>query len=146
MAMQTNNRSGRGWRRAYQPMSEINVTPFVDVMLVLLVIFMVTAPLLAVGVPVNIPESKARNITRPDKPLVISIQANGDVYLQETKIELASLVAKLRAITNNKRDTRVYVRGDRAVAYGRIMEVMGTISSAGFAKVVLLAKLPDGGR
>ncbi len=146
MAMQTSNQPGRSWRRSYQPMSEINVTPFVDVMLVLLVIFMVTAPLLAVGVPVNIPESKAQNISRPDKPLVISIQANGDVYLQETKIELASLVAKLRAITNNKRDTRVYVRGDRAVAYGRIMEVMGTISSAGFAKVVLLAKLPDGGR
>jgi biopolymer transport protein TolR len=146
MGMSPNNGSGGRGRRAYQPMSEINVTPFVDVMLVLLVIFMVTAPLLAVGVPVNIPESKAQNISRPDKPLVISIQANGEVYLQETKIELASLVAKLRAITNNKRDTRIYVRGDRAVAYGRIMEVMGTVSSAGFAKVTLLAKLPDGGR
>lgn len=145
MAMHLNN-GGGGRRRAYQPMSEINVTPFVDVMLVLLVIFMVTAPLLAVGVPVDIPESKAQNISRPDKPLVISIQANGDVYLQETKIELASLVAKLRAITNNKRDTRIYVRGDKAVAYGRIMEVMGTVSSAGFVKVTLLARLPEGGR
>ena len=145
MAMHLNNGDG-GRRRSYRPMSEINVTPFVDVMLVLLVIFMVTAPLLAVGVPVNIPESKAQNISRPDKPLVISIQANGDVFLQETKIELASLVAKLRAITNNKRDTRIYVRGDRAVAYGRIMEVMGIVSSAGFAKVTLLARLPEGGR
>ena len=145
MAMHLNN-GGGGRRRAYRPMSEINVTPFVDVMLVLLVIFMVTAPLLAVGVPVNIPESKAQNISRPDKPLVISIQANGDVFLQETKIELASLVAKLRAITNNKRDTRIYVRGDKAVAYGRIMEVMGIVSSAGFAKVTLLARLPEDGR
>ncbi len=144
MAMHLNNGGGR--RRAYQPMSEINVTPFVDVMLVLLVSFMVTAPLLAVGVPVDIPESKAQNISRPDKPLVVSIRANGDVYLQETKIELASLVAKLRAITNNKRGTRIYVRGDKAVAYGRIMQVMGTVSSAGFRKVTLLAKLPDGGR
>ena len=87
--------------RAGQPLSEINVTPFVDVMLVLLVIFMVTAPLLAVGVPVDIPESKAQNISRPDKPLVVSVRANGEVYLQETKIELASLVAKLRYLCGN---------------------------------------------
>jgi biopolymer transport protein TolR len=125
-------------------MSDINVTPLVDVMLVLLIIFMVTAPLLTVGVPVDLPKTDAKPITGQDEPLVISINSGGDVYLQETKIDIGDLVPRLQAITNNKPDTRIFVRGDKTVAYGRIVEVMGTVSSAGFNHVALIAELPRG--
>jgi biopolymer transport protein TolR len=135
---------GSGYRRrAYKPMSEINVTPMVDVMLVLLIIFMVAAPLLTVGVPVDLPKTAAATINDQDEPLVISIDKEGKLFLQDTEIPLESLVPRLNAITNNKPDTRVYVRGDRAIDYGRIMEVMGTVSSAGFTKVALIAELPQ---
>jgi biopolymer transport protein TolR len=129
-------------RRSYRPMSEINVTPMVDVMLVLLIIFMVAAPLLTVGVPVDLPKTAAATINDQDEPLVISIDKEGKLFLQDTEVPLESLVPRLNAITNNKPDTRVYVRGDRAIDYGRIMEVMGTVSSAGFTKVALIAELP----
>ncbi len=132
-------------RRVYRPMSEINVTPFVDVMLVLLIIFMVTAPLLTVGVPVNLPKTNANTISKPDKPLVISINSAGKVFIQETEIKLDELVPKLRAITRAKPGTRIYLRGDRAVNYGRIMQVMGTVSAAGFNKVALIAEMGQGG-
>ena len=131
-------------RRTYRPMSEINVTPFVDVMLVLLVIFMVTAPLLTVGVPVDLPKTNAKALDKPDEPIVISVNAKGAVYIQETQIELDALVPKLRAITKYKPDTRIYVRGDRAINYGRIMQVMGTINAAGFKKVALIAEMNEG--
>jgi biopolymer transport protein TolR len=134
--------SGRHSRRVYRPMSEINVTPMVDVMLVLLIIFMIAAPLLTVGVPVDLPKTSAASINDQDEPLVISIDKEGKLYLQDSPIELDSLVARLEAITANKPDTRVYVRGDQAIAYGRIMEVMGTVSAAGFTKVALIAELP----
>ena len=134
------NGGSRYRRRAYKPMSEINVTPMVDVMLVLLIIFMVAAPLLTVGVPVDLPKTAAATINDQDEPLVISIDK---LFLQDTEIPLESLVPRLNAITNNKPDTRVYVRGDRAIDYGRIMEVMGTVSSAGFTKVALIAELPN---
>ena len=130
------------YRRRYRPMSEINVTPMVDVMLVLLIIFMVAAPLLTVGVPVDLPKTTAATINDQDEPLVISIDKDGKLYLQDTEIAIESLVPRLNAITNNKPDTRVYVRGDRSVEYGRIMEVMGTVSAAGFSKVALIAELP----
>ena len=136
------NGGSRYRRRAYRPMSEINVTPMVDVMLVLLIIFMVAAPLLTVGVPVDLPKTAAATINDQDEPLVISIDKDGKLFLQDTEIPLESLVPRLNAITNNKPDTRVYVRGDRAIDYGRIMEVMGTVSSAGFTKVALIAELP----
>ena len=123
-------------------MSEINVTPMVDVMLVLLIIFMVTAPLLTVGVPVDLPKTKASLIPGKDEPLVITIDGMGRVFLQETEIELEKLVPRLRAITANKRDTRIFVRGDRSVFYGQIMQVMGTVNAAGFAKVALIVELP----
>ena len=146
MAMMMNGgRSGAG-RLAkghdYRPMSEINVTPMVDVMLVLLIIFMVTAPLMTVGVPVDLPKTKASMIPGTDEPLVITIDGMGRVFLQETEIELEKLVPRLRAITANKRDTRIFVRGDRSVFYGQIMEVMGTVNAAGFAKVALIVELP----
>jgi biopolymer transport protein TolR len=134
-----------GGRRKTAPMSDINVTPMVDVMLVLLIIFMVTAPLLTVGVPVDLPKTDAAPITGQDEPLVVSVNSQGQIFLQETEIELPNLVARLQAITSNKPDTRIFVRGDKSVNYGRVVEVMGTLSSAGFSKVALLAELPQSG-
>jgi biopolymer transport protein TolR len=132
-------------RRHYRPMSDINVTPMVDVMLVLLVIFMITAPLLTVGVPVDLPKTNASAINKPDEPLVISVDAKGRVFIQETETALDELVPKLVAITRAKRnkETRIYVRGDRSIAYGRIMQVMGMMSAAGFTKVALIAEMND---
>ena len=123
-------------------MSEINVTPFVDVMLVLLVVFMITAPLLTVGVPVDLPKTAASRMVGQDEPLVITVGADGKVYIQDTEIELARLVPRLKAITENKRDTRIFVRGDKAVAYGRVMHVMGTVNLAGFERVALITQMP----
>src|SRR5947209_12508698 len=136
--------NGRRLAGRYRPMSEINVTPLVDVMLVLLVVFMVTAPLLTVGVPVDLPQTQAAPINEPKEPLVISINSEGKVYLQETTVEIDQLVARLQAITNNNPTTSIYVRGDRAVNYGRVLEVMGLVSGAGFTKVALVSEqAPD---
>ena len=133
----------RGVRRQRtRPMSEINVTPMVDVMLVLLVIFMVTAPLLTVGVQVDLPKTKASLIPGADEPLTISVNAEGTIFLQETELELAALAPRLAAITGNNPDIRIFVRGDKAISYGRVMEVMGTINAAGFRKVALVAQMP----
>ena len=132
-------------RRKYRPMSEINVTPLVDVMLVLLVVFMITAPLLTVGVPVDLPETEAAQLTDRDEPLVVSVDAEGKVFIQETEVEFEGLAAKLRAIMDARQDTYVYVRGDRAIAYGRIMGVMGALVAAGFDKVSLMAEVPRTG-
>ena len=132
-------------RRKYRPMSEINVTPLVDVMLVLLVVFMITAPLLTVGVPVDLPETEAAQLTDRDEPLVVSVDAEGKVFIQETEVEFEGLAAKLRAIMDARQDTYVYVRGDRAIAYGRIMGVMGALAAAGFDKVSLMAEVPRTG-
>ena len=129
-------------RRHTPPMSEINVTPMVDVMLVLLVIFMVTAPLLTVGVQVDLPKVKAGIIQGQDEPLAITVDAEGKVYLQETEVDLESLVPRLSAITSNNPDVRIFVRGDAAINYGRVMEVMGTINAAGYRKVALVTKEP----
>jgi biopolymer transport protein TolR len=132
-----------GGRRDYRPLSEINVTPLVDVMLVLLVIFMITAPLLTVGVPVDLPKTAATQLTDKDEPLVVTVDAAGDVYLQETQIELENLVPRLVAVTDNKADTRIYVRGDQAINYGRVMEVMGAVNAAGFTRVGLVAEFKE---
>jgi biopolymer transport protein TolR len=126
-------------------MSDINVTPLVDVMLVLLIIFMVTAPLLTVGVPVDLPKTQAEVISDPDEPLVITVNAEGRLFLQETELDVASLAPRLLAITQNKLDSRIFVRGDRTIQYGRVMEVMGALTSAGFTQVALIAELPDPG-
>ncbi len=144
MAISTGNGGGSGMRSVrYRPMAEINVTPFVDVMLVLLVVFMVTAPLLTVGVPVDLPKTKAAVISNPDEPIVISIDSKNRVYIQETEVPLENLAARLGAITGANPETRIFVRGDRSIEYGRVMEVMGSVSEAGFKKVSLLANLPD---
>ena len=131
----------RGMR--YRPMAEINVTPFVDVMLVLLVVFMVTAPLLTVGVPVDLPKTRAAALTNPDEPLVISINAKGEIFLQESIIPMENLTARLQAVTGQNTEARIFVRGDKGIQYGRVMEVMGSVSAAGYRKVSLLAELPD---
>ena len=126
----------------YRPMSEINVTPMVDVMLVLLVVFMITAPLMTVGVPVDLPKTKASVIVGEDEPLVVTLDAEGKLILQETEVALDKLVARLTAITENRKETRVFVRGDRTIAYGKVMQVMGRINLAGFARVALITELP----
>ena len=144
MVMKTAQFGGRSSRRRvhYQPMSEINVTPFVDVMLVLLIVFMVTAPLLTVGVPIDLPKTKAQSISDSVEPLVVSINGEGEIYIQDTTVELKNLIARLSAITENKADTRIYVRGDRTIDYGRVMEVMGRINNAGFTRVALITEMP----
>jgi biopolymer transport protein TolR len=135
---------GRRGRRYHRPVSDINITPFVDVMLVLLVVFMVTAPLMTVAVPVDLPKTQAHTLNQDKEPLVVSIDADGKVYLQDKSMRLEELVPKLRAVTGANPEARIFVRGDKELAYGRIMEVMGTISSAGFTKVALVAELPKG--
>ena len=144
MVMKSAQFGGRSSRRRvhYQPMSEINVTPFVDVMLVLLIVFMVTAPLLTVGVPIDLPKTKAQSISDSVEPLVVSINDEGEIYIQDTTVELKNLIARLSAITENKADTRIYVRGDRTIDYGRVMEVMGRINNAGFTRVALITEMP----
>jgi biopolymer transport protein TolR len=132
--------SGRGRHVA---MSEINVTPFVDVMLVLLVIFMITAPLLTVGVQVDLPQTKASVLPGKDEPLAVTVDASGHVFLQEAAIGLDVLAPRLQAITGNNPDVRIFVRGDKAINYGRVMEVMGTINAAGFRKVALVTAQPQ---
>ena len=125
------------------PMGEINVTPFVDVMLVLLIVFMVTAPLLTVGVEVDLPKTKAGAINADAAPLVVSIKSDGSLYLQETVVEAEVLIPRLKAISDANPDVRIFVRGDRAVSYGEVLSVMGRIQSAGFEKVALVAQLPE---
>jgi biopolymer transport protein TolR len=134
--------NGNGGRHRYKPMAEINVTPMVDVMLVLLVIFMVAAPLLTVGVPVDLPQSKAPAITEPKEPLVITVNAEGKLFLQNSEVGDDELVPRLQAITKSNPDADIYVRGDRAINYGRVMEVMGMVSAAGFTKVSLITEQP----
>src|SRR6201991_1381084 len=151
MALSMNTR--RGGRGRYRPLAEINVTPMVDVMLVLLIIFMVTAPLMTSGVSVDLPKTSAQPLNSDSEPLTVSIKADGTIFLQDQSIDLGDLVGKLQAIAQNNPDRRIFVRGDKDLAYGRIMEVMGTITQGGFNKVALLAEqtaapqtpLPPGG-
>jgi biopolymer transport protein TolR len=142
MAGYLQNDNGRGRRGRYRPLAEINVTPLVDVMLVLLIIFMVTAPLMTSGVPVDLPKTSAQPINSDSEPLTVSIDAQGQIFLQDQQVQLPELVSKLQAIAQNNADRRIFVRGDKDLAYGRIMEVMGTITQGGFTKVALLAEQP----
>ena len=138
MAMFTQSRGGG--RGRYRPLAEINVTPLVDVMLVLLIIFMVTAPLMTSGVSVDLPKTNAQPISNDAEPLTVSIRANGDVYLQDQQVLLPDVVEKLKAIARDNPERRIFVRGDKELPYGRIMEVMGTITQGGFTRVALLAE------
>jgi biopolymer transport protein TolR len=139
MAMSLNT-GGRSRRGRYRPLAEINVTPLVDVMLVLLIIFMVTAPLMTSGVSVDLPKTSAQPLNSDSEPLTVTIKADGTIFLQDQGVDLADLVTKLQAIAKNNPERRIFVRGDKELAYGRIMEVMGTITSGGFTKVALLAE------
>ncbi|MEM6762006.1 MAG: protein TolR [Pseudomonadota bacterium] len=134
----TGGRSGRRRRARYQPIAEINVTPFVDVMLVLLIIFMVSAPLLTVGVPIDLPETQAKPLEGDVDPLTISITADGKVFLQESEIDIDQLVARLEAIAAAGYEERILVRGDTTSDYGTIMRVMGRLNRAGFTRIGLV--------
>lgn len=125
-------------------MSEINVTPFVDVMLVLLVVFMITAPLLTVGVPIDLPKTAASTLQGSEEPLTVSINDKGKIYLQKTLVKQEELVARMLAISENLTSRRIFVRGDRLVDYGTVMEVMGSLNAAGFNKVALVTEAPGG--
>jgi biopolymer transport protein TolR len=135
---------GRGRRQRTRMMSEINVTPFVDVMLVLLIVFMVAAPLLTVGVPIDLPESQAKSIEQNKDPLTLSVNDKGQVFLQNTEIAVEEIVAKLKAIAKNGTEERIYVRGDRKVDYGTVMRVMGRLSAAGYRRVALVTEVEQG--
>ena len=142
MAAGVQTRESGGRRRSRRrPMAEINVTPFVDVMLVLLIVFMVTAPLLTVGVPVDLPKTKAQALSQDREPLSVTVKASG-IYLQNTPISEDALVPKLQAIAQNGYDQRIFVRGDRRVDYGRVMEVMGLLNQAGFTHIGLVTDVP----
>jgi biopolymer transport protein TolR len=149
MAMNVANSSGGGGRRGRRRaavMAEINVTPMVDVMLVLLIIFMVSAPLLTVGVPLDLPQTQAKSLDQQKDPLTLSVNLKGQVFLNDTEIPLEDLVTKLRAITDARSglDERIFVRGDRKVDYGTVMKVMGRLSSAGFRRVALVTEVDQG--
>ena len=134
---------GRGRKRAYRAMAEINMTPFIDVMLVLLIVFMVAAPMLTVGVPVDLPKTNAAPLEAQKDPLFVTVQADGTVFVQEQRTDTANLVPLLVAITQSNAEARIFVRGDAKIAYGKMLEVMGTMSAAGFKKVGLVAELPN---
>ncbi len=127
-----------GFKRRHKPMSEINVTPFVDVMLVLLVVFMVAAPLLTVGIPIDLPNSAAKALPENTKPLSITIAKDGQLYLQDEAIELVELVPRLKVIFDGRKDGRIYIHGDSTVDYGVVMKVMGRMNGAGFSRVALV--------
>jgi biopolymer transport protein TolR len=138
---------GRRRHRRRPVMAEINVTPMVDVMLVLLIIFMVSAPLLTVGVPLDLPQTQAKTLDQDKEPLTVSVNLKGQVFLQNTEIPLEEVVPKLKAITDARGgpDERIYVRGDRQVDYGTVMKVMGRISAAGFRRVALVTEIEQQG-
>jgi biopolymer transport protein TolR len=138
--------AGRRRHRRRPVMAEINVTPMVDVMLVLLIIFMVSAPLLTVGVPIDLPQTRAKSLDQDREPLTVSVNVKSQVFLQNTEIPLEELVAKLKAVTDARGglDERIFVRGDRQVEYGTVMKVMGRISAAGFRRVALVTEIEQG--
>ena len=143
--LKKNGRRKRRRSSGFVPMSEINVTPFVDVMLVLLIVFMVAAPLLTVGVPIELPKTRANELQGDKEPLTVTVKADGRVYLQDTEIDLDTLVPKLTAIARNGFQERIFVRGDRQVDYGTVMKVMGLLNRAGFSRIGLVTK-SDGKR
>lgn len=140
--MQINGSGGNirrtGFAKRHKQMSDINVTPFVDVMLVLLVVFMVTAPLLTVGVPIDLPNSEANNLPENDTPLSITINEDGKIYLQDEEVDLNQMVARITVIFKNRKEDRIYVHGDQRVNYGRVMEVIGLLNGNGFSRVAMV--------
>ncbi len=148
MGMSVNAGGGGGRRRRgkHAPMSEINVTPMVDVMLVLLIIFMVAAPLLQTGIDVNLPESKGQQIEAPKKdPVAVTVKANGDIFIGDSQVQMGDLATKLKAISQNGYDETIFVRGDKGVNYGTVMEVMSRINQGGFKKLSFVLNGEKGG-
>ncbi len=148
VAQAASSGSGRRGRRRTPVMSEINVTPFVDVMLVLLIVFMVSAPLLTVGVPIELPQSQAKALSQDNEPLTVSVTVDGKVFLQDKEIQIDDLIPKLKAISEARHGTlndQIYVRGDKKVDYGTMMKVMGRLSAAGYHKVALVTTVEQGG-
>jgi biopolymer transport protein TolR len=145
--LSTGSARGGNRRRRRPVMSEINVTPFVDVMLVLLIVFMVSAPLLTVGVPLDLPQSQAKALDQDREPLTISVNLEGQVFLQNSEIKVDELVAKLKAVADARggSEARIYLRGDKKVDYGTMMRVMGRLSAAGFHRVALVTEIEQGG-
>ncbi|HET6926594.1 MAG TPA: protein TolR [Hyphomicrobiaceae bacterium] len=136
-------RPGGGRRsraRKHSPMHEINVTPFVDVMLVLLIIFMVTAPMLTSGVPIELPETKGQQLQTNKDPVTLSVDRSGKVFIQETEIKLDDIAPKLKAMAKNGYDEQIFIRGDKGIDYGTVMRVMGRVKAAGFTKVSLVTE------
>jgi biopolymer transport protein TolR len=131
-------------RRKYRPMAEINVTPLVDVMLVLLIVFMVTAPMITSGVNVNLPQASAKAVASDAKPITITVNAQDQIFLQNSQVQITGLVSTLQQISQNNQDARIFVRGDKDVSYGDMLQVMATITQGGFTKVALLAQQPSG--
>jgi biopolymer transport protein TolR len=144
MGADIGNGRTRGRRPRRSVMSEINVTPFVDVILVLLIVFMVAAPLLTVGVPIDLPETQAKSIDQDREPLTISVNDRGQIFLQETEIAIDEIVPRLKAMGKSGADERIYVRGDRKVDYGTVMRVMGRLSAAGYRRVALVTEVEQG--
>ncbi len=142
MGVHLHARGSRSRRGRAHLMSEINVTPMVDVMLVLLIVFMVAAPLLTIGVPVDLPDATARPLPDDNKPIEITVDQNGAIFIGDTPIRPAELVVRLVAMTDGRADARIYVRGDQSLTYGQIMAIIGAINGAGFRKVALVAEAP----
>ncbi len=136
-------RARRRGRRG--PVTDINIAPFVDVMLVLVVIFMIAAPLVSVGVPIDLPKARVNPVNAEREPLVVTIDRDGRIFLQETEIPAEALIPRLVAVSAENAELRIFVRGDREINYGRIIEVMGLVNEAGFSKVALIAELPEQG-
>ena len=138
------NRINNRMHKRNRVISQINVTPFVDVMLVLLIVFMITAPLLTVGVSVDLPKTKASQLNSKGDPIIISIKKNGELYIQEREIDTLQLLPRLKAISSGNKNLRIYVRGDKNVPYGLVLATIAKIKSSGFKKVALVAKLQEG--
>ena len=138
------NRINNRMHKKNRVISQINVTPFVDVMLVLLIVFMITAPLLTVGVSVDLPKTKASQLNSKGDPIIISIKKNGELYIQEREIDTLQLLPRLKAISSGNKNLRIYVRGDKNVPYGIVLSTIAKIKSSGFKKVALVAKLQEG--
>lgn len=144
VSLQSRNSGGggrSGYRRSYRPMADINVTPFIDVMLVLLIVFMVTAPLLSAGIPVDLPKTEAASVSeKDDKPLEVAVNKSGTIYIGETKVTRAELLTKLSSITGDDKERRVFIKADQGLPYGKVMEILGSINKAGYKKVALITE------
>jgi biopolymer transport protein TolR len=144
LAAKKNGRTRRRRSGRHEPMAEINVTPMVDVMLVLLIVFMVAAPLLTVGVPIELPETQANSLNTDSKPITVSVTPDGQIYLREEVVLLEEIVARLAEITVNGTEDRIYMRGDASANYGAVMKVMGVLSSAGYSSIGLITEQEQG--